>query len=527
SQKALELGNFQKAIKIAEKALKKKQPIQLDRHLREVLVQSYFALNDFEHCQSHAKIILKSFPENSIAWGYLAKASVEVQDTSHEAVKMYEDMYRSDPSRKELLPMLAKHYAATKDFTPNEIAIMQDYHSINPEDTEIILALAEAYVKNRTMNEEIIPILNDAIKLKDKNEFRELLARTFSKCGLYEEAARECVSVLNRNINNIGIHVVYTSSMKKLKQIPKAIAQYKEFIHAHPTNSQLVEILDGLKKDEMDSSTVVDEVPSVFDSLGMPGMEEEQQDNPPSDMADDAGLNTDTESTPLPNFINNGKPKVASEKPANNNLPEGISTLDPFADSDSLFDGFDTEELPEELGGTARPPETASSKLDNLVSDFNKEHAGGSSKFFDKNTASEESGFKSSISSSSGVSSELQEKILNAKNLAVYKKWDQVIDVLSPEFASDRNKDVGMLLVNAWLGSNKPDMALEIIQALDFDPEMMSEEVKDVMYRTAVALEMNKNYSAALKLYDTICNADINYRDAFDKSDKLYVKMKG
>ena len=83
-----------------------------------------------------------------------------------------------------------------------------------------------------------------------------------------------------------------------------------------------------------------------------------------------------------------------------------------------------------------------------------------------------------------------------------------------------------MLLVDAWLGNNKPEMALEIIQTLDFDPEMMSEDVKDVMYRTAVALEMNKNYSSALKLYDTICNADINYRDAFDKSDRLYVKMK-
>ena len=84
-----------------------------------------------------------------------------------------------------------------------------------------------------------------------------------------------------------------------------------------------------------------------------------------------------------------------------------------------------------------------------------------------------------------------------------------------------------MLLVNAWLGNNKPDMALEIIQTLDIDPEMMSDEVKDVMYRTALALENNKNYSQALKLYDAICNADINFRDAFDRSDKLYVKMKG
>ena len=47
------------------------------------------------------------------------------------------------------------------------------------------------------------------------------------------------------------------------------------------------------------------------------------------------------------------------------------------------------------------------------------------------------------------------------------------------------------------------------------------------MYNTALALENNKNYSQALKLYDVICNADINFRDAFDRSDRLYVKMKG
>ena len=75
--------------------------------------------------------------------------------------------------------------------------------------------------------------------------------------------------------------------------------------------------------------------------------------------------------------------------------------------------------------------------------------------------------------------------------------------------------------------TDKPEMALEIIQTLDIDPEMMSEEVKDVIYNTALALENNKNYSQALKLYDLICNADINFRDAFDRSDRLYVKMKG
>ncbi|MBQ2592535.1 MAG: hypothetical protein II567_04545 [Candidatus Riflebacteria bacterium] len=122
---------------------------------------------------------------------------------------------------------------------------------------------------------------------------------------------------------------------------------------------------------------------------------------------------------------------------------------------------------------------------------------------------------------------ELAEKIDKAKDLSYTRQWDRVIELLSPEFASVRNKDAGMLLVNAWLGNNKPEMALEIIQTLDIDPEMMSDELKDMMYRTALALENNKNYSQALKLYDIICNADINFRDAFDRSDRLYVKMKG
>ncbi|MBP5468853.1 MAG: hypothetical protein J6Z11_06365, partial [Candidatus Riflebacteria bacterium] len=165
AQKALDAGNFDKAIKIGEKALTKKQPIQLDRQLREILVQAYFNLSNFEKCQFHAKTILKSFPENNIAWGHLAKASIEIQDSSHEAVGMYEKLYKSDPSRKELLPMLAKFYAANKDQSPAAMEILLDYHNINPEDTEVIIALAEGFVKNRTMTEEIIPVLNDAIKL--------------------------------------------------------------------------------------------------------------------------------------------------------------------------------------------------------------------------------------------------------------------------------------------------------------------------------------------------------------------------
>ena len=98
--------------------------------------------------------------------------------------------------------------------------------------------------------------------------------------------------------------------------------------------------------------------------------------------------------------------------------------------------------------------------------------------------------------------------------------------MLSPEFASERNKDSGKILVEAWLAKRKPEMALGVIQALDIDPEMMTVDIKDMMYKTAEALEVSKNYKDALKLYDTICNADINFKDAFDRSDRLYTKMK-
>ncbi|MBR4571255.1 MAG: hypothetical protein IKO19_11410 [Candidatus Riflebacteria bacterium] len=528
AQKALAAGKFTKAIKYAEKALLKKQPIQRDRQLREVLVQAYFAIKNYEKCQLHAKNILKEFPENTIAWGHLAKASIELEDTSNEAIRTYEELYRSDPSRRELLPLLAHHYVKTKDLSPASMEILQDYLRDKPDDVEIITALADGYVNNRTMNEDIIPTLNDAIKLKDKLEYRELLARTFSKCGMYEEAARECVNVLKRSINNVGIHVVYTSSMKKLKQVPKAIAQYKEFIQNNPGNNQLVEILNGLKKEEGDASTAVDDVTSksvsIFDSLGMPGMDEEPQETALPSL----------DQTPVPDFM--AESSVRKEEPSaantvatkidgvgNVELPDNIQTMNPFADGeeDPLFDGFDTEELPEELGGTARAPVETSKSLDSLIDNFNNTDG----KTYNESLASIRNMAPSGAPQTGTL--ELAEKIDKAKDLSVTRQWDRVIELLSPEFASARNKDAGMLLVNAWLGNNKPEMALEIIQTLDFDPEMMSDEVKDVMYRTALALENNKNYSQALKLYDEICNADINFRDAFDRSDKLYVKMKG
>jgi hypothetical protein len=97
---------------------------------------------------------------------------------------------------------------------------------------------------------------------------------------------------------------------------------------------------------------------------------------------------------------------------------------------------------------------------------------------------------------------------------------------LSNDYASNRNKDIGDLLIQAWLGKKNPIMAYELVETLDLDPEILSDSMKDLLYKVATALENDKKYKEALKMYDFICNVDINYKDAFDRSDKLYAKLK-
>ena len=559
SQKALEQGNFAKAVKIGEKGLVKKQPIQMDRLIREVLIQAYFALEEYEKVQLHAKTILKSFPENPIAWGYLSKASIAVQDTSSEAIKMYEDMYRRDPGKRDILPMLARHYAQKHDSSNFAMEIMSDYHNDNPEDTDTIIALADGYLQNRTMNDEVVPILNDAIKLTDKIEYHEFLARTLSKLGRYEEAANECVIVLKRNINDIGIHVVYTSSMKKAGKIQQAVERYKEFVNQHPGNTQIIEIMNGLvgeldhdSKTEASSETIPKDSSDLFmtntqqvsESLGMPGMDDYSDDAEVANYIEpipEELVENKNPSVPIPDFMNEEKgndidfdlsmnPGTTVAPSEARDLPESIQTLDPFEDDDPLLEGFDTEELPEELGGTARVPTSSSATLDSLISDCiassqtsSSDESNPADSIFEEpistRTAVPESAPKTTILEFGG-------KLEQARDFAVSGEWDAVIDLLSPEFASERNKDSGKILVEAWLAKRKPEMALGVIQALDIDPEMMTVDIKDMMYKTAEALEVSKNYKDALKLYDTICNADINFKDAFDRSDRLYTKMK-
>jgi hypothetical protein len=115
-------------------------------------------------------------------------------------------------------------------------------------------------------------------------------------------------------------------------------------------------------------------------------------------------------------------------------------------------------------------------------------------------------------------------KLSEAREKAKASDWSGVIETLSPVFASERSKDVGILLSQAHLSNNEPILAMEIIETVDFDPELMGEDLKDVLYQIGVALESAKKYTEALKMYDLICNVDINYKDAFDRSDKLYSK---
>ena len=544
---AFDKKKYDKTISITQKALLKKQPVQIERELLEILVKTHFELKNYVRCQENARLLLEKFPTNNVAWGFLAKSSIACHDTSSEAIAMYETIYKENPGKTEYLPILARHYAETRNYTVEAMGILFTSYQTGIREPGIVLALAQGYVHNRSMGNEVITLLEEALKIQDLVEFRELLARNYSKAGRFSDAARECIKVLNENINNMGIHVVYTSSMKKLKMLDAAIVQYKEFMQRHPGNEQISEILSGLKKDTADFSGEESGsyMPDIPDELPMP-------DLPDTDMssgfsADDIdienfvepppeGFESD-ESTniPIPDFLKGAlKPEAASKPetalprtpakaPAKSpNKTAELPTLDPFADSDSFLDEF-AGDLPEELGGP-----TADAEIDEFVS---------------KNMISEEDllasqppepppmvaltaapelppvssdrpGRKSSASS--------QQNLVLAREKTQRKKWDEVIEILSPDFASNRDKETGVLLANACLQKNSPIMAMEILETLDFDPEIMADNIKDILYRTGVALEAAKKYPEALKMYDTICNVDINYKDTFDRSDKLY-----
>jgi tetratricopeptide (TPR) repeat protein len=389
------------------------------------------------------------------------------------------------------------------------------------------------------MGSEVITVLEEALRIEDRNEFRELLARNYAKSGRYADASRECLMVLEENLNNMGIHVVYSSSMKKLNMLEEAIKQYEAFLQKSPGNEQLLEILNGLKKDaetkpfSQSSEPELPELSSFSDELPEPdlpeprfiepGLPEQDIDienfvEPPPE-----GFNpeSDNESVPLPDFLQEEQQEPQAAEPAvsehqDSELadlaidPSDLDELDPFATSDSLFDEF-AEELPEELGGPAKQQEVQNSNLvDNSLS---------------ASTSEIPRPQPASHSNNDQVSAD--HDLTKAKELAAQKKYAEVIQILNPIYASERNKEVGLLLADALIESKEPVMAMEIIETLDIDPELMSEAIKDILYRTGMALETNKKIDEALRMYDMICNVDINYKDAFDRSDKLYSRKKG
>jgi tetratricopeptide (TPR) repeat protein len=539
AKRAFEKQNYQKATAMAEKALNKKLPLQLIREMQEILVKAHFELKNYVRCQDYAKELLEKFSGNTVAWSYLAKASIASNDTSSEAIAMYETIYKDNPEKTEYLPILAHHYAKNRNYTLEAMGTLFTYYQTDPDEPQIVIALAEGYVQNRTMGSEVITVLEEALRIEDRNEFRELLARNYAKSGRYADASRECLMVLEENLNNMGIHVVYSSSMKKLNMLEEAIKQYEAFLQKSPGNEQLLEILNGLKKDaetkpfSQSSEPELPELSSFSDELPEPdlpeprfiepGLPEQDIDienfvEPPPE-----GFNpeSDNESVPLPDFLQEEQQEPQAAEPAvsehqDSELadlaidPSDLDELDPFATSDSLFDEF-AEELPEELGGPAKQQEVQNSNLvDNSLS---------------ASTSEIPRPQPASHSNNDQVSAD--HDLTKAKELAAQKKYAEVIQILNPIYASERNKEVGLLLADALIESKEPVMAMEIIETLDIDPELMSEAIKDILYRTGMALETNKKIDEALRMYDMICNVDINYKDAFDRSDKLYSRKKG
>ncbi|RCK81093.1 MAG: putative Fe-S oxidoreductase [Candidatus Ozemobacter sibiricus] len=603
AQGAFENQHFEKAVSIAEDALRRgKHPIQIQRQLLEICIQSHFALRNFFKCQDHAKHLLNLFPDNPIAWKYLAKAYLETNDTSEEAVTLYETIYRQNPENKEYLPILARHYATHKVYTVETMEIMYAAFQTDPNDAANVLALAEAYVQNKRMGDEVIAVLEAALKHKpEQTEFRELLARNYAKKGMYAEAARECLAILKVNINNMGIHVVYTTSMKKMNMLDEAILQYEEFLQKHPGNAQLAEIITGLRK-ELEAShpggrdplAPLEDLSPFAEDLLVDGLGDLGGGPLPTGAAQTdvegfvepppEGFEPPDKPVPVPDFMKEGgglapsggapPAPAASAAPARSTGPtpappasppptvsdlealEAIPIMDPFADHpDALLepDGIGPQvpagEPPAAPAGGAAGPVSKPKAVPSVPS-APPAPASGASRSGPKAPRPEpsaprdedrpepdqpsaaapspaESGARPAAGGSAGKPAPVGEaEVAKARDLAKRGKWEEVVKLLTPVFASRRERAVGILLAEAYLKQRQPILAKEIVETLEFDRELMPEEVKDILYRVAVALEEAKQTEAALTLYDLICNVDINYRDAFDRSDRLYSQRK-
>ncbi|HOY65690.1 MAG TPA: tetratricopeptide repeat protein [Candidatus Ozemobacteraceae bacterium] len=565
---ALEAGQNEKAVRISEDALRRPNvAVQLQRQLLEISIQAHYALKNYFKCQENARHLLTLFADNAIGWKYLAKAYLETNTASDEAITMYETIYKQDPSRTEFLPILSKFYRAQKQYTGDAMEIMYACFQADPANRENVTALADAYVQSKRMGDEVVVVLREALKTKpDGDGYRELLARNYSKKGMFAESAKECLQVLATNVNNMGIHVVYTTCMKKMNMLDEAVLQYEEFLRRHPGNPQLTEIVTGLRK-ELEQNTQAPESLSGTDELspfseellteGLPPLTPETElPSLPSDTDIEGfvepppeGFVTGDTATPLPDFLkppSADQPATSSSGGGARSVPLAPTTpakkarLEPMGlhDTDLIDTPLPAPEPPfspatttsaDSGSGPTVPP--GASAADDILSiptldPFAEHGLDGSDIPDDLGLTPPESVTTTATAAPPKPDTELADAIAEARQKAAQKKWDEVVALLTPVFASKRSKEIGLLLADAHLRMKKPALAREIIETLEFDRELMSDELKDLLYRVGTALEASGDTSGALMLYDMICNVDINFRDTFDRSDKLYASLK-
>lgn len=557
---ALDAGQTEKAVRIADDALRQRNiPIQTLRLLLEISVQGHYTLKNYFKCQENARHLLQEFADNPIGWKYLAKSYLETNTASDEAITLYETQYKNDPGRTEFLPILCKYYASQKQYTADGMEIMYAFYQVQPTNRDNVKALAEAYVQSKRMGDEVVTILQEAVKIAPDNDgYRELLARNYSKKAMYAEAARECLQVLSKNINNMGIHVVYTTCMKKMNMLDEAVLQYEEFLRRHPGNPQLSEIVTGLRKEleqatrSPDTLSGVDELSPFSDEMiapEFPSLPAEPILPTASSESDirnfveppPEGFDVSDASTPLPDFLKLGGQESASGAAMSND-----SSLPPFSPADKQAFPADLPEAPapqapstEEssaitafIGDNPIPKEPGMTSVDDILSipaldPFAAQGLDSADLRDDLGmTPPEEAAPPSAPAPGPSAGDGFTKELEDARQKASQKKWEDVVTILGPTFASRRSQDIGLLLADAYIHLKKISLAREIIETLEFDRELMSDPLKDQLYRIGVAFESAGDTDGALFIYDMICNVDINFRDTFDRSDKLYAAIK-
>ncbi len=582
---AFEKKDFEKVAKVTEQALKRGNlPIQIKRQVLEYSIKANFVLKNYFKCQDLSKELLVDFPENAVAADHLARAYLESKDTSPEAITVYESTYLADADRTEFLPLLAAYYAQQKEVSEQAITILQAHFETNPGQREATMALAEAYTQNKKMGDEVAIVLERALTMDGtRMGWRELLARNYARKNMFAEAVEQCKLVLTAGIENMGIHVVYTTCMKKLNMLDEAILQYEQFLQKHPDNPQLQEILTELRR-EMESSgglagsaplqqPFAPELGSVLggvvgggeptDGFPLPGgLPDGELPLPPALQDTDIesfvepppdGFAPDSTDAPLPEFLKEVEPVVERPKsdrqregdrgPSKSggdtarptiDLPKPGRIIEPppkrtLADDD---DDRDPRTLPKKKEAPPIPPmdDAPHTDVDDILNMATMEPFAGSDAVDNpagatggksKAGSGGEGGDKSR--SAGGPSRVNEADVASARTALLSGRYQDAIDKLGPIFATNRSHlQVGVILADAYLNQGKADLAKEIVETMSFDRELMPIEIKDLIYRIGVALEELGDPRSALQLYDIICQVDINYKDVFDRSDRLY-----